>query len=134
MQKGCMVASNGERATTLGAYSGPQQIMNLYDSLQPYSSLFFFKVPNENTWTCTQWKGKQLTLPFLVIMSIVVDFVHFLLSTNPIEPSKVSLFCIFVVYFCFYSSMCQQQTLFCTQTPFPLTNYCPDWNPIASQI
>ncbi len=44
-----MVASNGERATTLGAYSGPQQIMNLYDSLPPYSSLFFFRVPNENT-------------------------------------------------------------------------------------
>jgi hypothetical protein len=53
-----MAASNGERATTLGAYSGPQQIMNLYDSLPPYSSLFFFRVPNENTWTCTQWKGK----------------------------------------------------------------------------
>jgi len=53
-----MVASNGERANTLGAYSGPQQIMNLYDSLAPYSPLFFFRVPSENTWTCTQWKGK----------------------------------------------------------------------------
>jgi hypothetical protein len=71
-------------ATTLGAYSGPQQIMNLYDSLPPYSSLFFFRVPNENTWTCTQWKGKiaYATPSWASLLYTFALFFHVSTTTN----------------------------------------------------
>lgn len=97
----------------IGAFSGPQQIMNLYDSLPPYSSLFFFRVPNENTWTCTQWKGK---IAYATLLGHYVHCGWFCPFLVVYKPNGAIIKGILVGHLCcillLYSSMCQQQPIF----------------------